>query len=173
MAGNKYLKIGTANTPFAEQEATQVSAGAGNAGEIVALDSSGKLDPSLLPSGLGVNVDLFAASENLSAGDFVNKWDDAGTTKVRKADATNGRRAHGFVKAAVTSGNTATVYGPGELNDAVTPSAGGQHLYLSASAAGGFQTTIPTTPGHIMQPLGESNSTTAMRFLPEPPTLRA
>ena len=40
------------NGKITQVEATVVSAGAGDAGEYVALDSSGKLDVSVLPTGV-------------------------------------------------------------------------------------------------------------------------
>lgn len=63
------------------------------------------------PPGVVTLPATIAASESLSAGDFVNIWSDAGTPKVRKADAsTSGKEAVGFVLSAVTSGSQATVY---------------------------------------------------------------
>ena len=40
------------NIPY-EVEATVVSAGAGNAGDVVGLDATGKIDVSVLPTGIG------------------------------------------------------------------------------------------------------------------------
>lgn len=172
MAGNKYLKVGTNGFPT-EQEASQSSAGAGDAGKIPALDSTGKLDPSMLPAGIGLNVDIIAATENLSAGDFVNIYNDTVSAKVRKADASNGRAAHGFVKASVTSGNNATVYGSGELNDNVADLEPGDAYYLSTSTAGGVQIGIASGAGHIVQFLGVAKSATALRFVFNVPIVRA
>lgn len=172
MAGNKYLKIGTTGLAT-EQAALQESAGAGDAGAIVALDSAGKLDPSMLPAGIGINVDLIAATENLSAGDFVNIYNDTVSAKVRKADASNGRAAHGFVKAAVTSGNNATVYGSGELNDNLADLEPGEAYYLSTSAAGGVQLGVASGSGHLVQLLGVAKSATALRFNFNNPLVRA
>ncbi len=147
-----------------EVEATVTSAGAGNAGDIVALDGSGLLDPSVLPAGVGQNVDIIASSENLAAGDWVNIYDNGGTINVRKADADNGREAHGFVRAAVTSPANATVYGPGELNDQVSGLTVGLDYFLHTTP-GGVTTTAPTATGAIIQRLGRAKSATAIRFL--------
>lgn len=89
--------------------ATVVSAGAGDAGKIIALDSSGKLDASLLPSGIGANQVVVVTSENLSAGDFINLYDNAGVLTGRKADNSNAREAWGYVEVAVTSPASATI----------------------------------------------------------------
>lgn len=167
---NKYLGIGSGGLPT-EVEAKDASAGAGDAGKIVALDSSGKLDASVLPAGIGQNVSLITASENLTAGDWVNVWDDTGTPKVRKADNSNARRAHGFVRATVTSAATATVYGPGELNDQNTGLTIGAEYFLGT--AGAEVTTAPTAAASIVQGVGVAVSATAIRFAPTIPLVRA
>ena len=128
-------------------EATVASAGAGNAGDIVALDGGGKLDVSVLPTGVGPDVTVVIASEALSAGDYVNIWDDAGTPKARLADNSNGRDAHGFVKDAVASAANATVYFEGANDDlsALTP---GARYYLGT--AGDATVTPPVAPGAMI-----------------------
>lgn len=142
-------------------EATVVSTGAPEAGDIVALDGTGKLDVSVLPVGVGPATQVILASENLSAGDFVNVYDNAGTPNVRKADSTNDRRASGFVLSSVTSGNNATVYFEGQ-NTQVSGLTAGQRLYLDA--AGAVTSTAPSIAGGdvIHQYLGKALSTTVM-----------
>ncbi|WP_289241734.1 hypothetical protein [Delftia sp.] len=108
MAGKKFLRL--VNNLVTEVLGIQTSAGAANAGDIVALDDSGRIDNSMMPVGIGADTAVIAASEALAAGDWVNVWNSTGA-KVRKADATtSGKEAHGFVLAAVTSGANATVY---------------------------------------------------------------
>ena len=51
---DKYIKNNSGQ--LAEVEATVTSAGAGNAGDIVALDGSGKLDTTVLPTGIGATI---------------------------------------------------------------------------------------------------------------------
>ena len=141
---------------------TTTTGGAPNAGKRVQLNGSGVLDISVFPSGLGDETEVFPASEALSAGDCVNKWNDAGTVKVRKAD-TNGKPADGYVKAAVASGANATVYSDG-LNDAVTGLTIGT-VYLSATP-GGYSATPPADgSGLVLQELGFANSATAVKFV--------
>jgi hypothetical protein len=140
------------------------SSGAGDAGKIPALDSSGKLDVSLLPSGLGPSTKSISASENLSAGNVVNVWNDAGTVKVRKADATAvGKEANGYVLASVTSGDAATVYFDDEITGltSLTP---GDRYYLSAASPGGIVSTPPSTTGNVVQFVGVAVSTTSIIF---------
>lgn len=163
---DKYIKNNAGQ--LAEVEATVTSAGAGNAGDIVALDSAGKLDTTLLPSGLGATTKLAATTENLSAGDIVNLYNDSGTIKARKADASNGRRAVGFVLSSVTSPNNATVYLDGTITGltGLTP---GAAYYLSGSTAGGVTATAPTTSGHISQEIGIALSATEINFEEQQP----
>ena len=144
-------------------QATVVSAGAGNDGDVIALDSTGRIDTSVLPIGVGPDVKIIVVEEasGLSAGDYVNVFDNASTPKVRLADNSNGREAHGFVKAAFADAGSATVYFEGE-NDDLSGLTAGERLYLGT--AGGIITTplIPITDtGKIHQLLGVSiNATT-------------
>ena len=48
------------------------SAGAGDANKLISTNSSGKVDTTLLPAGIGVSTVTATASESISAGDFVS-----------------------------------------------------------------------------------------------------
>lgn len=143
----KYIEL--SNGKLANKEATVASAGAANSGEIVALDSTGKIDVSVLPVGVGPDVKLLETSEDLLAGQYVNVFDVSGTPKVRLADASNGRDAHGFVKEAYLSGATATVYFEGPNDDLSALTVGGR-CYLNTA---GTVTQSPRSTG-IHQFLG-------------------
>lgn len=156
---------------LAEQEFNTTSAGAGDAGKPVALDSGGRLDSSMMPVGIGAETKTIEASENLAAGDLVNIYDNTGVF-CRKADASNGRRAGGFVLASVTSGQSATVYCEGAITGltSLTP---GAPYYLSGGTAGAATATAPTTSGHIVQEIGIAVSTTEISFEPQRPVTLA
>lgn len=159
----KYIKIDS-NGRKAEQEATVTSAGSADDGKIVALDGTGRLDSSVLPVGVGDDTATIEASENLDAGDFVNVWNDTGTAKVRKADASSsGKECVGFVLSAVTSGNNATVYFEG-TNTQLTGLTPGDRMYLSAATAGDATSTAPSTAGNVLQFLGVATSATTISF---------
>jgi hypothetical protein len=144
-------------------EATVSSAGAANAGDIVALDSAGKLDQSVMPTGIGADTLSVVSSENLTAGNFVNIYDDAGTAKVRKADATDATKpAVGFVKDNVTAPAAATVYFEGS-NTALTGLTAGTRMYL-ATTPGTATATAPSATGNFMQYLGMATSATSIAF---------
>jgi len=146
------------------------SAGADDAAKLVALDSTGKIDQSMMPVGIGADTATIQASEALVAGDLVNIHDMSGA-RVRKADASNGRRAHGFVLAAVSSGASATVYFEG-ANTQVSGLTPGDTLYLSATP-GQATPTAPSTSGQIVQEVGAARSATSMDFEPQRPILLA
>jgi hypothetical protein len=162
----KYIKNNSGQ--LAEVEATVSSSGATEAGKIIALDGSGKLDNSVLPTGIGATVKVAATTENLSAGNLVNLFNDGGTIKARKADASNGRRAHGFVLTGVTSPNNATVYLDGTITGltGLTP---GAAYYLSGSTAGAATATAPTTASYISQEIGIALSATEINFEEQQP----
>ena len=154
-----------------EREGLQSSAGAGDAGKIPALDASGRIDNSMMPVGIGADTATIASSENLSAGDFVNVWNDGGTAKVRKADATSaGKHAHGFVLAAVTSPANATVYFEGTNTGVSGLTPGDQYL---ATTAGGATATAPSSAGNVVQKLGVATSATSLNFEPQQPIVLA
>lgn len=162
MAAKKFLRTGTGNELFDEVAGVQSSAGAGNAGDIVALDESGKLDTSMMPTGIGADTASIPSSENLAAGDLVNLWNDAGTLKARKADATTtGKEANGFVLSAVTSPANATVYFDGTNTQCTGLTPGRQWL---STTPGKSTSTRPTGSGNVQQIVGVATSATEMTF---------
>lgn len=157
---DKYIRNNSGT--LTEKEATVVSAGAGDAGEIVALDNTGRLDQSVMPVGIGPDVSQILASEALSAGDFVNVYNNSGTANVRKADATTaGKQAHGYVLVSVDNGDPATVYFEGS-NTQVSGATPGP-VFL-ATSAGGFSSTAPSSAGNVVQRLGVAVSATEINF---------
>lgn len=150
-----------------ELEGLQTSSGAGDAGKIPALNSSGKLDITMMPSGVGTPTQSETAGENLSAGDLVY-YNTSDSNKLYKADADAiGKKAVGYVLAAATTGNAAVIYLEG-INDQMSGLTKGLDYYLSATA-GGVTTTKPSTAGQIVQYVGTAISTTALAFNPQLP----
>ncbi|MGA4442628.1 hypothetical protein ACPA2N_26030 [Ectopseudomonas hydrolytica] len=119
--------------------ATVVSAGAANAGEIVALGDDGRLDESVLPVGIGADTTQAVASETLGAGKFVNYHNDGGVFSARLADNSNGRQADGFVLEEFTAATTATVYPLDGTNAELTGLTIGSRYWLGT--AGGVTAT--------------------------------
>ena len=159
MAAKKFLRL--VNGVLTEIFGVQTSAGAGNAGDLVSLDDTGRIDNSMMPVGIGADTATITASETLAAGDWVNVWNNSGA-KVRKADATTaGKEAHGFVLAAVTSGNPATVYFEG-TNTQVSGQTPGPVFLQTTAGVGG--PTVPSASGNVVQQIGVAVSATAVNF---------
>ena len=160
MAGKSFLRqVAGAIT---EILGTQSSVGVGSAGDIPALDATGRLDATMMPVGIGADIKILVASEAMSAGDFVNVHNAAGVFKVRKADATSaGKAADGFVLAAVSNGANATVYFEG-TNTGVTGQTPGD-VFLS-TIAGQATATAPSTTGNVVQRIGSAVAATEINF---------
>jgi hypothetical protein len=141
------------------------SAGAGDTGKIVALDAAGKIDSTMMPTGVGADTKTFTASETLAAGDIVNIWDDSGTPKVRKADASGGaaKAADGFVLSGFASAATATVYFDGTITG-LSGLTGGTRYFLSGSSAGTPTATAVSTTAYNSQTVGKALSSTELSF---------
>lgn len=150
------------------------SAGATDAGKIIATDASGKLDASFLPAGIGANQVVAPASEALSAGNFVNLHDDSGTLKARKADNSNNRPAHGYVEAAVTISSDATVKRLNTVNASLSGLTPGAEQWLG-TAGGLIATPLDATDGanagKACQYLGIAKSATELVTVEEAPVL--
>lgn len=174
MAAKKYITLSDSAVTgvLSEKAATVVSTGGSNDGDLVALDASGKLDLSVLPTGVGPTTKTIATSEAVAAGSIVNIWDSTGQ-KVRLADASAasaGKVAMGFVLAAAASGANATVYFEGEITglSGLTP---GTAMYLGT--AGALTATPTTTAGQVLQRVGYATSPTTVDFEPGEPIIRA
>lgn len=93
------------------------------------------------------------AGENLLIGNFINIYDDAGTTKCRKADSSLNMPAHGFVKADCVVGALASVYFDGIITGLAGLTSGARQ-YLGTA---GTTTETPVVSG-IHQFLGTAIS---------------
>lgn len=169
MPAQKFLQLVSGR--ITEVFATVVSAGAADDGKLIGLNAQGRLDNSVLPTGIGAETKNINATEALAAGDYVNIYDaGAGAFGVRKADATTAKPADGFVLAAVANAAAATVYTEG-INNAVTGQTPGT-VFLSTTAGRGGS-TIPTVAGQIVQDIGIALSATEVAFSRTSPIVRA
>lgn len=185
MAGPKKYK--TFNTTTKREElvvSVVTSGGSGNDGDLVALnssgilsdsvlnatvtssanktlklDGSGKIDSSVLPTGVGAQIIATTAGEGLTAGNLVYIFTD-GTAK--KADGPTGKASVGFVKDTVSSSDPVNVYVNG-TNDFVTGLTTGSKYFLGT---GGAATLTPdtTTTGAVIQHIGDAASATSLAF---------
>jgi hypothetical protein len=160
MAAKKFLRLIAGR--ITEVLGVQSSAGAANAGDIPALDDTGRLSQSMMPVGVVPETAQITASEALADGDFVNVWNDNGVAKVRKSDATvAGKECDGFVLAAFSSGVDATVFFEGTNTHVSGQTPGSVFLQTTAGQGGA---TVPSTSGNVVQRLGTAVSTTAVNF---------
>lgn len=140
------------------EEAADSSAGAANAGDIVALNSAGQIDASMLPTTGTKSIEV---GEAVSAGDFVEIYDDGGTTKIRPADNSNGREANGYVKDAGAVAASVNVFFDGG-NTSLSGLTPGARYYLGTA---GDVTDTPLDPASetgIHQFLGVASSSTEL-----------
>jgi len=156
MANGKFLTLENGRKKL--KQGINATTGAPDANKIIRTGSDGKIDSSFIPD---LDVNVIEASEALSAGDFCNIWNDGGTVKIRLADATNDRRAHGFVSAAVSSGANGTLLREG-TNSNLSSLTVASRYYLNT--VGGVTATAKTANGEIHQYLGTANSTTELNI---------
>lgn len=148
-----------------QKVANDSSAGASDAGKIVKLDSEGRLNLNMMPSGIAPDTKDMTATEALSAGNLINVFDSTGG-KARKADATAANKFHavGFVLDSVSSGQPAKVYFEGVITGLSGLTIGAKY-YLSETA-GAITTTAPTSSGALVQFVGTAISATELSFEP-------
>jgi hypothetical protein len=164
MATQKVLVVDPTTSFDKELTPNTTSAGATDAGKLIALNGSGVLDSTLLPPGLGITSKTFPASEALAAGALVNIWSSSGTPSIRNANATDATKpAHGVVLAAVASAGTATVYYGPVLVTGLSGLTIGAPVYLG-STAGTATSTAPTATGSYLQTVGVADSATELAF---------
>ncbi len=154
MANNgKFLNLENGKKKL--ESAISSSSGVSDAGKIIQLDPNGKIDSSLLPAGIGEDAIEIATFEDVSAGDFVNIFDNGGNAGIRKADKTNGRDANGFVLESATAPAPVKVFFEG-TNSQLSGLVIGSRYYLDTAGA---VTNVPTTTtGELHQYLGKAFS---------------
>ena len=115
------------------------------------------------------DITVLPASEALTAGEFVQVFDDGGTGKVRKATNDDpDLHAEGFVLADVPVDVDAAVYRSGD-NGWLTGLTVGADYYLGAD--GEVTATKPTGSGELVQHLGKAVSATSMQVRISDPLL--
>lgn len=151
-----------ASGKIVEIQPVTTSAGGTDSGKMVQLDGSGRLDASFMPVGISAEVSVVPTSESLTAGNFVNIYNNASVATARKADATtSGKPAQGFVLASVTSPASATIYGISTKNTSLSGLTPGTDQWLSTTP-GGSTATAPAASGNLVQELGTAESATSM-----------
>ncbi|MEO6305629.1 MAG: hypothetical protein ABIP51_20875 [Bacteroidia bacterium] len=170
MAVTKLIKLATDGTQ-SEYTGLNTSVGSGSASEFIIADSSGKLDPSFLPTGVGSDAITLTTGETIASGDFVYI---SAAGFVFKADATTpAKQARGYVLAGAATSGTVLVYFD-DNNTSVTGLTPGSTYYLSDTTPGGVVTPAPTPiTGHICQQVGFASTATSLHVNIERPVTRA
>jgi len=160
----KYIALDSGGN-LSEVQPINTSAGAADAAKIVQLDASGKLSSTMLPTGIGTDsVDILVGSD-VTAGDFVNIYNNLGVAEIRPADNTVPYRAHGFVLETVVADTsaTATVYFEG-TNTSQAGLSPGETYFLSSVGDCDTYANITKATGDIAQKVGVAISATAISF---------
>lgn len=136
-------------------------------GQLAFVDGSGGLSAAaLIAALLGVLSQSAIASEAITAGDFVNLYNNGGVFSMRRAIANDQTKfAHGFSAAAVAPGATgaACLFG---LNTHAIPGANASEVWLSDVTPGGYLTAPPANAGSLIQPLGAAVAGSGIFFTP-------
>ena len=159
---SKYLKVGSGSAPFQEVQANTTSSGAADAGKMVALNAAGKIDITMLPSGVGGDIRNVTAAETISAGDlvYVNS-----SGEVVRADADNSRPAHGIALTAIANASNGDVAFGSYVAAGFSSLSPGASYYLSTTP-GSISTSIPNTSGALVQRVGVALSSSEFYFEP-------
>jgi hypothetical protein len=155
---NKHLSL--VNGLVTEVEANDSSSGATDSGKIIALNSSGLIDLSMMPVGVGPDTLTADAFENLGAGEFVYIRTDG--TVAKASASSSGTPSVGFVLSAVSVGQPALVYFEGR-NTSLSGLTVGARYYLSETA-GAVTTTPVTGTDKKHQYIGNAITATALTF---------
>lgn len=154
-----------------EIEGTVSGGTAAQNGKIVALDATGRLDPTLMPVGVGADTYVGTASESLSAANpFVYVKSDGQVANA--SAASGGNPTIGFVLANHASASQATVYFEGRVTGLSGLTVGARY-YLSDTVAGGATTTPVSGTGKLHQYLGRAVTTTTITFEADDHIVRA
>ena len=150
--------------------AAAVVGGASSANQLVATNASGVIDASFMPAGVGQDIIVVPASEAIASGGIVNLWNNSSACNARNADSATaacGKKASGFVLAAVAANASASVYRSGQ-NTGLTGLTPGGDVWLGASGA--VTQTVPAeTSGTTAQLLGTAVSATNADIQPGVP----
>ena len=117
----------------------------------------------------GADTVVVPTSENLSANEIVNLYNNSGAITARKADAgINKYQANGYVKASTTAPANATIFLDGTCPGTFAATDAGKPVFLSDTA--GTTTLTPVSgSGKLHQLIGYVTSTTGFDFEVESP----
>lgn len=162
----KFITLSNGRQILASIESVSTTTGSSDASKLIRTNASGQIDETFLPAGIGSDVLSIVASEAMSAGTFVNIFDDAGTVSIRKADGSvTGKEVDGFILANVAENDPVNVYLEG-VNNQLTGLTIGARYYLSHTVPGTATATLPGAPvaGSVIQYVGKATAADKISF---------
>lgn len=166
---DKYIAL--INGVEQEVEATLTGGTSTQAGDIVALDANGRLDISVMPTGITADVYIGNAFESLvSNNPFVYIKSDG--TVANASASSGGNPTIGFVNTNYSANASATVYFEGRVTGLSGLTIGARY-YLSDSVPGGLTATPVVGTGKLHQYLGRAISATSLSFEADDHIVRA
>lgn len=160
MAIYKYLSVDPTTAQPTETYPITATSGTGNAGQIIATNAAGMIDPTFIAN---TNAASFTASEAISAGALINIWNNSGTPNVRNADSSvYTKRADGYMPSAVISGAVGSPVLREGINSGLTGLTPGANYFLGST--GGITLTAPSGTNSIIQNVGIATNSTSLSF---------
>jgi hypothetical protein len=132
--------------------------------------------PRIIPAPSVVETNTFSAnaSEDLSAGSFVNLHSNSGVFSARLADSANALAAEGFVKDDVSAEEAVTVYPLGAINSGLAALSVGATYWLGAEGgviATPLDESDSNNDGFVSQYLGKAKSATELITVRDNPVI--
>lgn len=160
MAGQKFVNL---QSGILKEVVTVQTGGTGSENLIPSLDAAGKLDVSMMPTGVAPDVEVVTASEALSASNpFVYIKSDGQVANA--SGAVSGNPCVGFITASYASGATdVKVYFEGRVTG-LTELTVGARYYLSDTTAGSITATPVSGAGKLHQYIGRAVTATTISF---------
>lgn len=141
------------------------SAGAGDAGKMIQLDSNGLLDSSLMPSGIGADQKSGTSNGTITIRDLC--YVETAGTIARASAAAAGNQCIGWATSSVATANPVIIQLEGKISglSGLTP---GARYFLSDVTPGGLLIAPgPTGAGKLAQYVGTAVSATELDFEPD------
>jgi len=160
MAAEKYIAL--VNGVLTEVSATVTGGTAAQDGKVPALDSTGRIDQSLMPVGVTPDTYVGTASEALNpVNPFV--YVKADGTIANASGTSGGNPCTGFILSSAAQNAQATVFFEGRVTGLTGLTAGARY-YLSDATPGGITASPVSGTGKLHQYLGRALTTSNLTF---------
>lgn len=161
----KYLNLSSGE--IVEMIPVSTSVGAADASKMIQLDAGGLISTSMLPAAALAGAAMYSlpAFEAIGAGAIINIFSDAGTPKIRNADATNGTKPPmGYAEVAIASGATGSIRLSNGIIAGMSGLVVGAKYFLSPTTPGAITVSAPTGVGNVVYKVGYAKSATEFSY---------